>query len=84
MAGTNNYFDMIYFFCAAFLIILYIFTIIVLIINHKIVPFNSSFFVIWINLGVMDVIVAISFRLFSTDPGVDWLLWSNLMVCGQS
>jgi hypothetical protein len=57
----------------------YIFVVVALIVNRNVPPFNSSFFTLWINLGITDCLLTITTRTLSKDfAGVDWITMPQL------
>jgi hypothetical protein len=73
-------FDVVYFAFIMLIVIIYIYIIIVLVLNSNVVPFNSTFFVLWINLGIVDIAATLLIRVFGSYVNAPWLLWKNLKV----
>src|SRR5690348_13126400 len=74
MAVDNSLPYIIYFIVLVALFLLYLFVLWALLINRNVFPFNSSFFTIWIHLGINDCVFFLYARLFAYDvTGVDWI-----------
>jgi hypothetical protein len=79
MDQLNSTPNIVYFSIVVILEAQYIFVIVALIINRSVAPFNSSFFTLWINLGISNCILTITLRVFAVYPmSVDWFQWPSL------
>src|SRR3569832_2090718 len=77
---TTELLPTLYFIFVSCIILIYVFIIIALIFNKKIAPFNNAFWTLWINYGVLDVLSAVSYRIWNSDTAVPWFQWRNLVV----
>jgi hypothetical protein len=68
--------------CALIIItIIYIYTLIALFINRNTPPFNSSYFTLWINHGIIDIVFATTLRVCgSTTNTVFSFSWMHVPV----
>jgi hypothetical protein len=58
-------------------VVIYAYTIVVLFINRKTPPFNSAFFALWINRGIIDILFAIAIRVFGSGGVVVSFSWMH-------
>jgi hypothetical protein len=57
--------------------IFYIFVIIVLKYNRAVVPFNSTFFALWLNVAVADITIIVTIWLFYHTKRRNWWPWQE-------
>ena len=59
-------------------LLLYIVTMIALVFNRRVSPFNSSFFTLWIWLGVIDCSTTITSWMWSNPRTLKWWYYTTL------
>jgi hypothetical protein len=69
--------EVVWLICTVVLLFLYLFVIIALLLHRLVVPFNSTFFVLWINIGIIDILAVVSVWFWNRLKLMQWFPWLN-------